>query len=152
MLRGCFIVNVGACLFHRSALLAVGGFDETRKACEDWDLFFRILRLSSLHCHHQVVLEYRRSSGQMSRDYSLMLGASMRVLRDQRIYTRNRQEYNDSYKAGLSDIIRYYGNPTVDALYTALRSLRFRQAVRLLVKLLRWYPAGLLRVFRNSDS
>lgn len=152
MLRGCFIVNVGACLFHRSALLAIGGFDETRKACEDWDLFFRILRHSSLHCHHQVVLEYRRSSGQMSRDYSLMLDASMRVLRDQRIYTRNRQEYNDSYKAGLSDIIRYYGNPTVDALYTALRSLRFRQAVQLLVKLLRWYPTGLLRVFRHSDS
>jgi glycosyltransferase involved in cell wall biosynthesis len=152
MLRGCFIVNVGACLFRRSALLAVGAFDETRRACEDWDLFFRLLRHSSLHCHHTVVLEYRRSPGQMSRDFLLMLGASMRVLRDQRTYARSRQEYADAYKEGFADIIRYYGNPAADALRLALTRLRFLEAARVCVSLLRWYPAGLLRAARRSTA
>lgn len=145
MLRGCFIVNVGACLFRRPALLAVGGFDETCNACEDWDLFFRLLRHSPLYCHHTVVLEYRRSPGQMSRDFQLMLGASMRVLRDQRSYARSRAEYAEAYEEGLADIRRYYGDPAADALRRALSQRKLLRAARLSMILLRWYPAGLLR-------
>jgi cellulose synthase/poly-beta-1,6-N-acetylglucosamine synthase-like glycosyltransferase len=152
MLRGCFIVNVGACLFRRTALLAVGGFDETRSACEDWDLFFRLLRHSPLHCHHTVVLEYRRSPGQMSRNFPLMLGASMRTLRDQRAYARSRTEYVDAYKEGLADVRRYYGDPAADALRQAPSRLRLLDAARLSVSLLRWYPAGLLRAARPSAT
>jgi hypothetical protein len=152
MLRGCFIVNVGACLFRRSALLAVGGFDETRSAGEDWDLFLRLLRHSPLHCHHTVVLEYRRSPGQMSRDFPLMLGASMRLLRDQRAYARSRTEYAEAYEDGIADIRRYYGDPAADALRRALSQLKLLEAARLSVSLLRWYPAGLLRAARPSAS
>lgn len=150
VLRGCFIVNVGACLFRRSALLAVGAFDETRRACEDWDIFFRLLRQFSLHCHHTVVLEYRRSPGQMSRDFGFMLGASMLVLRNQRKYARSRKEYAEAYEEGLADILRYYGDPAADALRLALRRLRCLEAARLGVCLLRWYPAGLLRAARRT--
>lgn len=145
MLRGCFIVNVGACLFRRSALLAVDGFDETRRACEDWDLFFRLLRQSQLHCHHTVVLEYRRSPGQMSRDFPLMLRESMRALRDQRAYVRRWAEYAEAYEQGIADLSRYYGDPTADSLRRALSQLKFLEAARLSVSLLRWYPGGLLR-------
>ena len=150
MLRGCFIVNVGACLFRRWALLAVGAFDETQRACEDWDLFFRLLRHFSLHCHHTVVMEYRRSPGQMSRDFRLMLGASMLVLRNQRNYARSRKEYADAYEEGRADILRYYGDPAADALRLALRRLRCLEAARLGVRLLRWYPAGLLPAARRT--
>lgn len=152
MLRGCFIVNVGACLFRRSALLAVGGFDETRRACEDWDLFLRLLRHSPLHCHHTVVLEYRRSPGQMSRDFPLMLGASMRVLRDQRAYARSRTEYAEAYGEGIADIRRYYGDPATDALWRGLSQVKLLEAARLSASLLRWYPAGLLRAARPSAA
>lgn len=150
MLRGCFIVNVGACLFRRSVLLAVGGFDETLNACEDWDLFFRLLRHSPLYCHHTVILEYRRSHGQMSRDFTLMLGASMRVLRDQRAYARSQTEYAQAYEEGIADIRRFYGDPVADALRRAIAKLKFLEAARLGMSLLRWYPAGLLRAARPS--
>lgn len=152
MLRGCFIVNVGVCLFRRSALVAIGGFDQTRRACEDWDLFFRLLRHSQLHCHHRVILEYRRSLGQMSRDFSLMLGASTRVLRDQRVLARSRTEYADAYEAGMAAIRRYYGDPCADELRSALSTFELLEAGRLVVSLLRWYPAGLLRVVRPQPK
>lgn len=152
MLRSCFIVNVGTCVFRRPPLLAVGGFDETCRACEDWDLFFRLLRHSPLHCHHTVVLEYRRSPGQMSRDFPLMLGASMRTLSDQRAYARGRAEYVDAYEEGLADIRRYYGEPAADALRRAVCGLRLLDAARLTLSLLRWYPGGLLRAARPPDS
>jgi glycosyltransferase involved in cell wall biosynthesis len=150
MLRGCFIVNVGACLFRRSELLAVNGFDETRRACEDWDLFFRLLRHSPLHCHHTIVLEYRRSPGQMSHDFPLMLGESMRVLKDLRAYARSRTDYAEAYEEGIADVRRYYGDPAADALRRALFQLNFLEAARLSVSLLRWYPVGLLRAARPS--
>lgn len=152
MLRGCFIVNIGTCLFRRSALLAVDGFDETRRACEDLDLFFRLLRSSPLHCHHTAVLEYRRSPGQMSRDFPLMLGESMRALRDQRAYAQSQAEYAEAYEDGIADVRRYYGDPAADALRRALSQMKLLEAVRLSVSLLRWYPAGLLRAARISAT
>lgn len=151
LLRGCFIVNVGACLFRRSALLAVGGFDETCRACEDWDLFFRLLRHASLFCHHTVVLEYRRSPGQMSRNFPLMLDASMRTLRAQREYAQRRKEYADAYQEGLADILRYYGDPAADELRRALSRLRIPAALPLIRGLLRWYPAGFCRAVGLSS-
>ena len=151
LLRGCFIVNVGVCLFRRSALLAVGGFDETRRACEDWDLFLRLLRHSSLFCHHTVVLEYRRSPGQMSRKFPLMLDESMRTLRGQRKYAQRRKEYADAYQDGLADILRYYGDPAADELRQAFSRLRIPDVLPLIRSLLRWYPAGFCRAVGLSS-
>lgn len=145
LLRGCFIVNVGACLFRRAALLAIDGFDESCKACEDWDLFLRLVRYSALHCHHRVVLEYRRSPDQMSRNLALMLGASMRTLNAQRKHLGDRVDYFAAYADGLADIRRYYGDPAVHEVLPALAHLRFGHAVALLRNLCRWYPAGLTR-------
>ena len=88
----------------------------------------------------------------MSRGFPLMLGASMRALRDQRAYARSRTEYAKAYEEGIADVRRYYGDPAADALRRALSKLKFLEAARLSVSLLRWYPAGLLRAARPSAS
>jgi glycosyltransferase involved in cell wall biosynthesis len=152
LLRGCFIVNVGACLFHKSKLIELGGFNEKYKASEDWELFFRIVRISPIYCHHQVVLEYRRTPGQMSRQLGRMLESSAKTLQKQWKYVKNNEHYISAYKEGVDDIIKYYGNPAADELVSKFKKGDLLTAWSLFIKLLRWYPKGLWRISRYSKS
>lgn len=150
LLKGCFIVNVGACLFRRDVLDKMGGFNEHLRASEDWDLFLRIARHFPIFCHHEVILEYRRSLGQMSRQCGLMLDTSMRTLRVQYDYAHIKEEYRTAYESGINDIIKYYGNPAVDEFVTRLRNNDLKVAWDLFLTLLRWYPKGFLRVLHGG--
>lgn len=144
LLRGCFVVNVGACLFRRDILAEVGGFDENLAACEDWDLFLRIVRLYPMYCHHKIVMEYQRRPGQMSQEGGRMFASALKVLSAQRRYIAGMKEYKTAYYAGVQSVVKYYGDQAIDELL-ALRKNDLRAAWSLFFKLTRWYPRGLLR-------
>lgn len=131
LLRSCFIVNVGACIFSRQVLVDIGGFDEGLPSSEDWDLFLRITRVFPIHCHHEQVLEYRRVSGQMSQDPERMLRGAVRALRAQRVFARQRPEYWRAYRDGQDDIAKYYGMPMLKLIWAQMRVGRWHDAIRL---------------------
>jgi GT2 family glycosyltransferase len=58
----------GAALVRRSALEAVGGFDESMKAgCEDWDLWITMVEHGFMgHILPEILYYYRRRAGSMS--------------------------------------------------------------------------------------
>lgn len=143
--RNCIGMNATV-LFRRDALEAVGGFDRSLAACEDYDAYLKIARVFSTRCHETIVAEYRWHHSNMSRDFRRMLRAAIRVLRRQRKHVRGRPAYERAYREGLREWRKLYGVPLVNE---ALRRLitgegRWR-AVAQLVLLLQYDPAGLFR-------
>ncbi len=144
LLRGCFIVNVGTCLFRRDTLVEVGGFEEGLSACEDWNLFLRIVRQNQMHCHHEIVMEYQRRPGQMSQEGGRMFASAYTVLSSERNHFTRVEAYLSAYRVGIQSVVKYYGDEAVADLGSLLKRMELRKAWSLFVKLAHWYPRGLL--------
>ena len=73
LLRDNVIGNGSAVVARRSAI-PPGGFDETRTACVDYDLWLRIAhtRSGNVFCIPEVLTVYRRHAGQLSGDWRRM--------------------------------------------------------------------------------
>lgn len=59
LLLGCFLESGSNPLVRRNALNAVGGFDESLRTCEDWDLWIRLSLHYSFTVVPQVHVKYR---------------------------------------------------------------------------------------------
>jgi len=66
-------------LFRRDCLLAVNGFDETLRRCEDYDLFLNIAQRYPVASHPEIVAEYRRHGQNVSDNHVAMLKAELAV-------------------------------------------------------------------------
>lgn len=146
LLRGCFVVNIGACFIPRYVFDDIGDFDESLPSAEDWDLLLRIARRFKITCHHAPVLEYRRTQGQMSRDMVLMLSGSMTVLKRQRPFL-NSAELRQAYEEGRADISRYYASPLATQVRQLIVARCWREALRGGACLAKQFPSHLIEVF-----
>ena len=68
MLRFNYVGMVASAMFDRTALLAVGGFDESLGMCEDWDAYLRLTRGADFATHCEIVATYVKHAGNMSAD------------------------------------------------------------------------------------
>ena len=75
-----FIGCHNSVMYRRDVLLIVGGFDETLPAGEDWDTYLRIAQRFPIHCHDEIVAEYRQHSSNITRDVGLIMRVSLMVL------------------------------------------------------------------------
>jgi glycosyltransferase involved in cell wall biosynthesis len=92
LLRSCFILSGSSVLFSRWCLDAVGGFNQSYPAGDDYDLYLRIARRFPIHCHGRVVTEYRRHADSLTGDPVRTLRGELGALRAQRSAVRNRGE------------------------------------------------------------
>lgn len=74
------IVSPGQTLIRKSALAAVGGFNESIWGADDWDLYLRLSRLGRLELHLRPTLFYRRHAGNASHHMVRLLRNVLRVL------------------------------------------------------------------------
>jgi hypothetical protein len=75
------VFPVHAAVVRREAVLAVGGFDETLAAAEDWDLWLRLARTGvRWTCVDRALAEYRIRPGAMHEDPARMAEGCRRVL------------------------------------------------------------------------
>ncbi len=72
--------NPGANLLRRSAFLEVGGFDESLRMAEDYDLFLKLARHAPFVRLTECVLAYRLHSSNISHRKDSMLEATLLVL------------------------------------------------------------------------
>jgi glycosyltransferase involved in cell wall biosynthesis len=79
LLSGNSIGMHGTVMYRRDILLAVGGFDEGLRFCEDYDVCLRLARKYPIASHPQIVAEYRWHGRNMSRNSASMLGAALAV-------------------------------------------------------------------------
>jgi hypothetical protein len=64
-------------------ILIARGFKERLRACEDYDLYLRLVREHSVQAYPGVVAEYRHHDHNMSRDYAFMLRSVLGVLKEE---------------------------------------------------------------------
>lgn len=71
----------------------VGGFDPLLKSAEDWDFVIRVSLKYSVAYDPTVQCLYRKSAGQMSSNWIVMLDMMQAVHRKNRAYAKNRWQY-----------------------------------------------------------
>jgi glycosyltransferase involved in cell wall biosynthesis len=145
LLRSC-PVYVPAVMYRRSVFEAVGDFDTSYKAAEDYDLYYRILARLPVYCHDTLVAEIRRHEANMTRDRTLMLKYNMAALRSQRKRLKEDARYKAAYKAGERLWRDWHGGPVVVQVRVHLHEGRWWQGLEGMLALLRYYPRGILLV------
>lgn len=68
------IGSPGLCLARRAEIEAIGGFDESLRSCEDWDLWLRLSRRGDIGLVHHWVFEYRDHAGGKSKKHRVSRG------------------------------------------------------------------------------
>jgi glycosyltransferase involved in cell wall biosynthesis len=147
ILRGNFIGMHASILYKTGIFDIVGGFDPSLKACEDYDLYCRILKNFPIHFHDEIVAEYHRHDANMSINAGLMLDTSMKILKSQKAYVGKRPQYKTAYQHGINWWHTHYGAPLVLNIQRHIASRRFKQATIDLKILLKHYPHGIPRAF-----
>lgn len=113
-LRGNYIGMHATVTYRRQALEAVGGFDPSLPACEDYDIYLRIAREYPVGVHPTLAADYRQHGSNMSRDPRLMLRTVLQVLSSQRDYARKKDEYRQAYREGMKSWREHYSREFYD--------------------------------------
>jgi GT2 family glycosyltransferase len=131
-------------MYRRDVLESVGGFDTSLRACEDYDLYLRIARISLICCHDKTIAEYRIHDANMSRNAALMLKTSMAVLRSQWKYAKADRKYKKACESGMRLFRSDYGEKLFVQIGHMLKSGEVLHAVSGTMKLLRYAPRWLV--------
>jgi len=131
LLTGNRIGMHATALYRRDVLLALGGFDEGLRRCEDYDLYLRLAHSYPIASHPEIIAEYRWHGSNVSTDREEMLRAVLAVLDRHRGKTRahrkawraGQRNWNDWYKAG--QLVQWMGQeaPVPDGVTATLRKL-----------------------------
>jgi glycosyltransferase involved in cell wall biosynthesis len=79
-LRQNLISMPAAALYRRDCLLAVKGWDESMRRCEDHDIYLRMARRYPIVGHPNLVAEYRQHSNNTSQNHVEQLKEALRLL------------------------------------------------------------------------
>jgi glycosyltransferase involved in cell wall biosynthesis len=144
-LQGNYIAMHATVMYRRVALEAVGGFDPSLAACEDYDMYLRLAREFPVVRYDEVVAEYRQHAGNMSRDPAFMLQTALAVLRAQWRHAKASPSYRRAYRTGSRGWQAHYGAQLLtQAAYSWAHGDK-RLAVQTIVILLRYGSGYLLR-------
>jgi hypothetical protein len=86
----------------------------------------------------------------MSSNPALMLATTLRVLRAQRPYVRSNRLLAAHHREGVRSWREFYGERLVQQFRDALHDGRWLAALADAARLLRWYPAGVVRHLRKK--
>jgi glycosyltransferase involved in cell wall biosynthesis len=136
-------ILVPAVTYRRSVFEAVGGFEESYKAAEDYALYYRVAAGFPIHLHDAVVAEVRRHEGSMTRDFPLMLRSNLSALISQRRYVRGKKPHEEAYRAGIRFWRDCYAFLTVAQTRTRIEDREWLPALEGVLALLQYYPQGL---------
>lgn len=143
--RANFITLPASVMFRREALNAVGNWRVGLRNNTDIDLFLRIALRYPILCHHQVVAQYRRHPGQVTKRCDLMLNAIMTVYRLHWPHISQRPEYLAAYRNGLELTRSVCASHLLWQIADHARNHRWRIAGQGLVAMLRYFPSDLFR-------
>jgi glycosyltransferase involved in cell wall biosynthesis len=147
LLRSNYIWTPGAVMYRRSVFDTERAFDTAAGGSADYELNIRIARRFAIGCHHQVILEYRQHGANMSADAGHMLKSAVSVRRSQRRYVRHDRAAEQAWKAGIATVQADFGGRLIDQVNSDLRAPSRRgRGFRGMVCLLRYYPAGFIRM------
>lgn len=107
-LQGNYIGMHAAVMYRRDILIKEGGFDPELKACEDYELYFRLSRKYPVLNHSKKITSYRIHDTNMSGNIPLMLMNALHVLNQQLPYITGKPALLEARKKGIKNWKRYY--------------------------------------------
>jgi hypothetical protein len=142
LLRRNLIGAIMTVLFRRDCLLAVNGFDEALRRCEDYDIYLRITERYPIASHPTIVAEYRMHDQAMSNDHLEMLKVGLHLF--------NRETWDPMAHAALREGRTFLRNFYVSRMLDAASARwRARHDIGILAKDMiqaaRWSPAFTMR-------
>lgn len=148
-LEGDAMVPPSCALFRRAAVDEAGGFRQRHFPTEDYDLCLRIARRHPIHCHNQVVTEYRRHGDNASSQPARLLRSLFSTLEAQRPDVEGDAALEASLARGRAHWIRTFAPGLPYELRGHLRRGRIGPALGTLALLLRHHPRGLAKVVKG---
>ena len=144
-LRECHIWTPSMALHRRANFLSLGGYNESLKHSEEYELYLRLSYRSAVYYHDVVVTEYRTHPESKSRASAKMLRAGNKIFDLQREFVRGSKELEEAWRAGRTWLHTYYGAKLADDLLmpSYYRDRRLNVASDI-ATLLRFAPASVL--------
>jgi glycosyltransferase involved in cell wall biosynthesis len=149
LLEDCFIWSGSSIVYRRSALEAVGGFDEGLGAADDYELYLRLARRYPIYCHEAVVTEYRRHGTNTTRDPGIVLASQLEVQGRQRRLVRDGRE-REALRRGMRKTRREHGRALAEQIVEDWRHSRKWRALRGIRMLARRDPQRLGHLMEAS--
>jgi len=143
LLRRDYIWTPGVVMYRRAVFESVLGFDTLIDACADCDLNIRIARDWPVHCHGQIVLEYRKHGANMSKKAGMMLRTAMAAHRSQFKIVRGNADLEHAWKAGGRSAQEYFGSRLLKQVQDDVYSRDWKYAASGMLTLIRYFPRGL---------
>jgi glycosyltransferase involved in cell wall biosynthesis len=139
-----------AVLFRRDCLLAVNGFDESLRRCEDYDLYLRLASKYPIASYPTIVAEYRKHDQATSTDHVGMLKEALLVLDlDEARFTT--EAHRAARREGRAHYRSHYVARILDGSAARWRAGRnIRILVRDLAQAARWSPGLTVRTLLGS--
>jgi hypothetical protein len=98
-----------------------------------------------VHCHGEIVLEYRDHDASQSANAAEMLSSTIRVRREQRAFLGGRRDYEAALREGIREDRAYYGTRLPGSVAEHFHAGRWRRALPELLTLVRYDPRRLVR-------
>jgi len=125
MLRGNSIGMHATAMYRRDRLEAVGGFDPSYRACEDYELYLRLARLFPIASGNEIIAEYRQHARNMSNNSPLMLRTALAALESQASLIANDGERRLAYAEGVRRWKDFYAGQQLLKMYEAAKERRW---------------------------
>jgi glycosyltransferase involved in cell wall biosynthesis len=133
-------------LFRRDCLLAVNGFDETLRRCEDYDIYLRITGRYQIASHQEIVFDYRRHGENMSNNHVEQLKTTLLVLNRHEARIATNPLARAALREGRAHIRKYSASQMLDAASARWRARHeFNLVARDLIQAARWSPYFTMR-------
>jgi glycosyltransferase involved in cell wall biosynthesis len=128
LLERNYIVMHATVMYRRAVFEAVGEYNPSLQACEDYDLYLRIARQFPVACHDQVVADYRQHGTNMTRNSAMMLNSVLGVLRSQWPYVQGNTIREQAYRLGEKSWQAFYVKQARGEAWAHLRRGTLKQA------------------------
>ena len=122
LLKGNCIAMHATVMYRRDCLEEARGFDARLPCCEDYELYLRLARRYPVAAGSEGIAEYRRHTGNMSRNYPHMLNAMLKVLRRQSHYTKDNPQWRRALKGGFRNWKSDYAHAQLTQSLTVARA------------------------------
>jgi glycosyltransferase involved in cell wall biosynthesis len=140
LLKSGNFIGVPAAIMYRIWVFKEFVFDESLRACEDYDLYLKVSRKYSAIHHSGVIAAYRMHANNMSSNSIMMLTYALKVLKRQQKELATPGE-RKAYNLGKSFWTNYY----CYELYRKLRSGKVKATKEILYTILRFKPKYLIK-------
>jgi SAM-dependent methyltransferase len=133
-------------LYRRDCILAVGGFDETLRRREDYDVYLRLARRYPVASHPAIIAEYRQHGSNMSADHEGMLRAGLIVLdRQKGLIAHDDDAALQALSRGRANCRRHYAQEMLRSVRARWRSERdIAGAIAGIARAASWSPGAVL--------